>query len=153
MDNLNNYLGATERRPRVIRDCVDLIEDEVRKKSGLSGIAIKAAFATVKAVKPGFVAEAVDHLLDDFAKRLDPFYQSHKQSTSSARALPDYFTGKSGEIADALLGITDERAQRAKNAVVKKSYEKLRPSAKRHVEEAVPGIGRLVEKHTAKAAS
>jgi hypothetical protein len=154
---LTEHLGASERRPRVIQDCVFLIEEEVKRKSGLSGIAIKAAFATVKTVKPGFIAEAVDTLLDDFARRLDPFFQRHRSGTDAAaapgRALPDFFIGESAAIADALLGITDERAQRAKHAMVKKSYEKLRPSAKKHVEEAVPAIGRLIEKHTAQAVS
>jgi hypothetical protein len=148
---LLEYLGAKERRPRVIEDCVLLVEDEVQRKSGLTGLAIKAAFATVKAVKPGFIAEAVDHLLDDFARRLDPFYQSHQQA--GGRSLTDHFRGQSAAIAEALLGITDERAKRAKNAMVKKTYEKLRPSAKKHVEEAVPGIGRLIEKHTAQPIS
>lgn len=154
MSTLPEILTAPQKRPQVIQDCVHLIDDEVARKGGLSGIAIKAAFATVKAVKPGFIAESVDHMLDDFARRLDPFYQSAKQpeSNRAGRSLPDYFNSNTGAIADALLGITDERAQRAKNATIKKAYEKLRPSAKKHVEEAVPGIGRLVEKHTAAAA-
>jgi hypothetical protein len=140
-------LNTPGHRPQVIKDCVYLIEDEVKRKGGLTGIAIKAAFATVKAVKPGFIPEAVDHMLDDFATRLDPFYQSHQQA--GGRSLPDHLGGQSGAVADALLGITDDRAQKAKNPMVKKSYEKLRPSAKKHVEEAVPGIARLIEKHTA----
>lgn len=149
LPSLKDQLGAADRRSGVIKDCVNLIEDEVKRKGGLSGLAIKAAFATVKAVKPGFIAEAVDHMLDDFATRLDPFYQAHKQGGNAARPLPDYFVGEGGQIADALLGITDDRARRAHNALVKKSYEKLRPSAKKHVEEAIPGIGRLIEKNTA----
>jgi hypothetical protein len=140
-------LNAPGRRPRVIQDCVQLIEEEVKRKGGLTGIAIKAAFATVKAVKPGFIPEAVDHMLDDFAARLDPFYQSHQQA--GGRSFPDHLQGQSAQVADALLGITDDRARLAKNPLVKKSYEKLRPSAKKHVEEAVPGIARLIEKHTA----
>lgn len=147
MSTLLEKLSAPERRPRVIDDCVHLIEEEVKRKGGLSGMAIKAAFATVKAVKPGFLAESVDYLLDDFARRLEPFYASHKQA--GGRSMSDHFAGESTAIADALLGITDDRAQRAKNPMVKKTYDKLRPSAKKHVEEAVPGIGRLIEKHTA----
>ena len=144
-------IGASAKRKAVIGDCVLLIEDEVKKKGGISGAAIKLAFAAVKAVKPGFIAEAVDHLLDDFAGRLDPFYQAHVkgQGQGDARPLPSRFVEQSGAIAEALLGITDQRAQRAQNAMVKKSYEKLRPSAKKHVEEAVPGIANLLEKHTA----
>jgi hypothetical protein len=141
-------LSAPGRRKLVIDDCVLLIEEEVKKKGGISGVAIKMAFGVVKAVKPGFIAEAVDHLLDDFANRLDPFYQSYLQS-GGTRSLPSQFGEQSSPIAEALLGITDQRAQRAQNAAVKKSYEKLRPSAKKHVEEAVPGIARLIEKHTA----
>lgn len=119
------------------------------KKGGLSGLAIKGAFAIVKAVKPGFLVEAVDHLLDDFADRLDPFYQSQP----AGRLLPSHFSEHSSAIAEALLGITDERAKRAQNQTVKKAYEKLRPTAKKHVEEAVPGIARLIEKHGAQAAA
>lgn len=145
------YLAAPERRPHVIADCVHLIEEEVKRKSGLSGLAIKAAFATVNAVKPGYIAEVTDLLLDDFARRLDPFFQSQKQA--GGRSLPDHFSGERSAVADALLGITDERAARVSQGVVKKTYEKLRPSAKKHVEEAVPAIGRLVEKHTVQAAS
>lgn len=147
MSTLSEQLTAKDRRPRVLDDCVLLIDEEVKRKGGLSGAAIKIAFATVKAVKPGFIREAVDHMLDDFARRLEPFYASHAQA--GGRSMVDHFTGQGAAVAEALLGITDERARRANNATVKKAYEKLRPSAKKHVEEAVPGVARLVEKHTA----
>lgn len=147
---LVSRLTAPDRRRQVIADCVALIEEEVSRKGGFSGQVIKLGYATVKAVKPGFIAEAVDHLLDDFARRLEPFYQAHlkQRSQGSTRLLTDFLAGESGPVADALLGITDERAARAQGGVVKKSYEKLRPSAKKHVEEAVPGIARLIDKHT-----
>lgn len=151
MPTLVEKLTVPEKRKNVIGDCVALIDEEVKRKGGFSGAAIKLAFATVKAVKPGFLEEAVDHLLDDFARRLEPFYQSHAQAAPAQgvrQTLPAHFAAQSGAVADALLGITDERAARAKNQTVKKAYEKLRPSAKKHVEEAAPGIGRLVEKHT-----
>lgn len=147
---LVSRLTAPERRRQVIADCGVLIDEEVSRKGGFSGAAIKLGYSTVKAIKPGFVAEAVDHLLDDFARRLEPFYQAHlkQRSAGSTRSLPDFLSGESGAIADALLGITDERAARAQAGVVKKSYEKLRPTARKHVEEAVPGIARLIDKHT-----
>jgi hypothetical protein len=56
-------------------------------------------------------------------------------------------------VSEALLAITDGRAQRAKNQAVKGTYEKLRPTAKKHVEAAVPRIGRLVAKHASAAAA
>ena len=91
----------------------------------------------------------MDNLLDDFAARLDPFYQA----VPAGRSLPAHFVSQGSPIAEALLGITDERAQRAQNQTARKAYDKLRPTAKKHVEAAVPGIARLVEKHTAEAAA
>ena len=87
---LPEILTESTRRKSVIADCVLLIEEEVSKKGGLSGIAIKGAFAIVKAVKPGFIAEAVDHMLDDFSARLDPMYQAQRQAAgrSSRRTTP-----------------------------------------------------------------
>jgi hypothetical protein len=52
-----------------------------------------------------------------------------------------------GRVADQLLSITDGRAARAKNQLVKKTYEKLREGAKKHVEAAVPRLGDLFGRH------
>ena len=60
---------------------------------------------------------------------------------------------RAGQVADALLAISDERAARAKNQGAKKAYEKLRPSGKKHVETAVPRLGRLIAKYASAAAS
>ena len=54
-------------------------------------------------------------------------------------------------IADALLTISDERAARSTNGTLKKTYEKLRPTGKKHVEAAVPRVGRLIAKYTSAA--
>jgi hypothetical protein len=143
MGSLNELLGAPGARKQVIADCEKLIEEEVGSK-GLLGIPIKAAYAVVKAVKPGFVPEVVDHMLDDFAGRLDPLYQQAKSKNEPVSA---YFASRPGEVAESLLQITDARAQRANNQGLKTAYEKLRPTAKKHVEAAVPRIGRLIEKY------
>jgi hypothetical protein len=50
-------------------------------------------------------------------------------------------------VADALLSITDKKAERSKSGLVKSTYEKLRGSAKKNVEHAVPRLGKLVERH------
>jgi len=143
MSTLKDILTRPGIRPQVIADCERLIEEEVSSK-GLTGIPIKAAYAIVKAIKPGFVSEVIDHMLDDFSDRLDPVYQT---AVSKNEPVSAYFNSHSGEVAEALLAITDQRAQRAKNQAIKSTYEKLRPSAKKHVEAAVPRICRLVEKY------
>jgi hypothetical protein len=145
MSTLKEVLASPTARPQVIADCERVIEEEVDSK-GLVGLPIKAAYKIVKAIKPGFVSEVIDHMLDDFAERLDPLYQA---AVSRNEPVTAYFNARPGEVAEALLSITDQRAQRAKNQTLKSAYERLRSSAKKHVEAAVPRIARLVAKYTA----
>ena len=146
MADLKTVLTDPARREQVIRDAEGLIDSEVDSKGGLSGLAIKGALRLVKGARPGMIHDVVDGLLDDFAKRLDPYYQDHG-TKGAGRSLQDYLTGRKSEIADALLGITDDRARVTRHATLKKAYEGLRPQGKKHVEDAVPGIARLIDKH------
>lgn len=133
-------------RETVIKDCVGLIDNEVKDKGGLSGIAIKAAYGVVKAVKPGFVAEVVDGLLDEWTRKLEPFYQAW-QGAGSTGTFGDYVSdGRSDAVANALLEVTDKKAANSKNGTVRKMYEKMRGSAKENVVKALPRLGTVVEK-------
>jgi hypothetical protein len=137
-------LADKSKRPRLLSDCERLIDDEVRGKGGLSGLAIKGAYKVVCAIKPGLVREAMDGLLDDFVLRLEPFYEAHRKGGGEPKGFGDALSRQQGAVADALLGITDDRAKRAKNDTLKSAYGKLRPQAKKHVEEAVPRVGRTL---------
>jgi hypothetical protein len=150
MSTLKEILLVPGNRPKVVADCTTLVQEEVDSKGGLSGLAIKAAYAVVKAVKPGFIGEAIDHMLDDFVGKLEPFWADAQAKNDPVAAL---MNARAGEVADALLSISDARAARAKNAGVKKAYEKLRPTGKKHVEAAVPRLGRMIAKYTSAAAS
>ncbi|MBL8601022.1 MAG: hypothetical protein JNK72_03765 [Myxococcales bacterium] len=144
MADLKTVLTDPARRAEVIRDAERLLEDEVDRKSGLSGLAIKGAFKVVKGAKPGMVHDVIDGLLNDFAARLDPIYQAYLAQKGD---IVGYFTGRKGDVADALLGITDDRARTTRHTALKKAYESLRPQGKKNVEEAVAGIARLIDKH------
>lgn len=144
MADLKSILTDPARRQQVIKDAETLLDQEVAAKSGLSGFAIKAAFKVVKGMKPGMIPDVVDGLLDDFASRLDPIYQAHLTKGGS---IVDNFTARKGEVADALLGITDDRANRTRHSNLRSAYQQLRPTGKKNVEEAVAGIARLIDKH------
>jgi hypothetical protein len=148
MPNLNDILLVPGNRPKVVADCGKVIEEEVDSKGGLTGLAVKAAFAVVRAVKPGFVAEAVDHMLNDFVNRLEPFWADAQAKNEPIGAL---LNARAPQVADALLTISDDRAAKSTNNTLKKAYEKLRPTGKKHVEAAVPRIGRLIAKYTSSA--
>ncbi len=143
--SLADILLADSKKNAVIDDCVQLIDAEVGDKGGLSGLAIKAGYGVVKGVKPGFIRHAVSDMLPEFAKALDPLYEEAK---SKNRGVSDYLAENSSRVADALLTITDAKAQKSKSGAVKGTYEKLRGTAKKNVEQAVPRLGKMIERHS-----
>ena len=145
MPTLPEVLTSESNKGRVVEDCCALIDAEVKDKGGISGLAIKAGYGAVKGVKPGFVKNVVTDLLPEFARALDPIYQEAK---TKGRPVADFFAENSGRVAEALLAITDVKATKAKNSLVKGTYDKLRGSAKKNVEAAVPRLGKMVESHT-----
>jgi hypothetical protein len=144
MPNLPDVLLDESKRAAVVDDCVALIDAEVGDKGGLSGFAIKAGYGAVKGIKPGFIRQAVGDMLPEFAKALDPTFQDAKAQN---RSVSDYFSANAPRVADALLAITDARAEKVKSGVVKGTYDKLRGTAKKNVEAAVPRLGKMVEKY------
>jgi hypothetical protein len=144
MATLTEVLTSDAKKAAVVNDCCTLIDEEVADKGGLSGLAIKAGYGAVKGVKPGFVKNVVTDLLPEFAKVLEPVYADAKSANLPVSA---FFVSNSGRVADALLSITDAKAQKSKSGVVKGTYDKLRGTAKKNVEAAVPRLGKLIERH------
>ena len=139
------YLTPAQVRPVVVRDACTLIDKEVARTSGLSGLAIRSAYRVLMGVRPGMVASAVDGLLDPFADRLDPFYQ---QGLATGRPLAEILEQERLPMAEALLSITDQRAERTSQATLRRAYQGVRGAARGHVEAAAPGIAALIDSHT-----
>ena len=148
MTTLTQRLDTVERQD-VIEDSAKLIDDEVASKSGLSGMALKGGYKVVKKLKPNMIEEAIDHLLDDFSAALDPLYQDFLES-DDVETFEEYIQDHDGRAANDLLSITDERAEKSDHRVLKKTYQKLRGQAEKHVRQALPGVGRLIDKHAPK---
>ena len=140
---LSDVIMDPQKNPAVVSDCCTLVDEEVSSKGGLSGLAVKAGYAAVKGIKPGFIREVVEKLLKEFAEKLDPLWTEGKNSGNANKFLTD----NRARVADALLSVTDGKIKGAKSSVVRGTYEKLRGSAKKNVEEAVPRLARLLEKH------
>jgi hypothetical protein len=141
-------LSDASKRPAILSDCERVIEDEVKSKGGLSGVAIKGGYKVVKKVKPGIIREVMDGLLDDFVDRVEPFWVQHRDAgDGDPSKFGEHLRRHASEVADALLGITDDRAKRAKQRTLKGAYEKLRPQAKKHVQEAIPRVAGMLQRH------
>jgi hypothetical protein len=136
MPSLSDQILRPDAKPHVIDGCCKLIEREVSNKRGFSGAAVKAGFAVVTKVKPGFVREVVTALLPEFVESLDPLYE---ECASEAEVFARKVTSERSRAAEALLGVTDRRIGGARPAV-QRAYEKLRPNARENVEAAIPGL-------------
>lgn len=144
MASLKELLGTPPKREAVIQDACQVLDQEVADKGGISGLAIKGAYKLVQGIKPGFVRQVVDHLLDEFLSALDPLYQEALTKGQKAGA---YLVSNQARVADALLAVTDARAAASDGSTVKKAYEKLRPTAQKHVEAAAPRLAQMLERH------
>lgn len=142
--SLKDILLDPARRPAVIADLQTLVDAEVSDKNGVSGAVIKTGYATVKKVKPGVVTSAVERMLPEFSLALQPYYDEFRNTAGTDFGA--YLTGRT-DAADALLGVTDARADNTSSDALKKVYGKLRPHGQKNVEEALPRLGRLIEKH------
>lgn len=132
------------KRKAIVDDAAKLLDSEVADKRGFSGKAVKLGFRAVKGVSPGMIPMSIDALLDDFCVQVQPFWEEAQSKGVSARA---HFQAQSSTIAAALLSITDARAERSTQRVLKSAYSKLRGQAVKHITEAMPRLADLVERH------
>lgn len=147
MATLTEILLSDAARPAVEADCAALIESEVASKRGASGFVIKAGFKTVKAFKRNIVPDAVHHLLPDFVTQMEPFYAEHL--AAGGGDITAYAAANADRIAEALLSITDGRAETSKHKTLVKAYKKLRPKGLESVVAAMPAIGAMLAKNGA----
>jgi len=148
MGIVKETLLKEETRPKVVEDCVRLVDAEVAAKRGVTGFMIKGGYKTFKAIKPRIVRDAVELLLDDFVGIIDGHHEQYlAEHADRSPGFDSWAKRRDERIAEDLLGVTDRMMERSKKTAIKKIYSGLRGAAKRNVAEAVPAVGRLVIKH------
>lgn len=140
---LSNGLNDPNKKASVVADCVKLIDDQVATKGGLSGLGLKAAYGTVKGVKPNYIARAVEGLLPEVLSVIDPIWSEGTQKGDPV----GYLSQNQSRTADAILSITDAKIEKSNNGIVRGAYNKLRNSAKKDVEEAIPGLAKIIDNY------
>lgn len=143
MSSLPELLLDPSRREHAVTALAGTVDSEVARKSGITGMALKAAYKAVQKISPGLVRRAVNGMLPDAAEKLDPIWQER-----GAVPFAEYLPTRSDEAADALLSVSDERASRPDNATLAKVYNTVRPKAKSQVVDALPAIGRAIDSVT-----
>ncbi|MBD2413777.1 hypothetical protein FACHB389_31575 [Nostoc calcicola FACHB-389] len=128
----------------VVENCCNLIDAQVASKSGIGGMAIKAAFATLKGIKPGYITDVVESLLPQCLDAIDSIWSEGLQKGDPV----EYLVENRSRTADVLLSITDAIVEKSTRQIVRGTYNKLRGSAKQHVEEAVPDFAKVIYRYT-----
>jgi hypothetical protein len=140
---LSEELMNSVHKDLIVQDCCTMIDAQLASKSGMSGIALKAAFAALKGIQPGYIPTVIESLLPVCLTAIDPIWSEGVQEGEPVK----YLTANSSRTANALLGVTDARVKNTKRQIVRGTYEKLRNSAEKHVQEAVPDLAKLLGKY------
>ncbi|MFC9436796.1 DUF6918 family protein [Nocardia sp. NPDC057030] len=143
---LSESLLDDAKRPAFLADAVEVLDAEVSDKGGASGLAVKGGYAAVKKISPSIVPDGLESLAPKLVAQLDPFWQEFTAAGASGK-FGDLLVAKSDEVAEALLAVTDARAEASTRPALKKVYSSMRSSAKKNVIEALPRVGDLIQKH------
>lgn len=143
--SLSEKLLAKSTRPAVIDDLVDVVEQEVAAKKGLSGTALKAAYGAVRKVMPDLTKRGVSRMLPDAAVALDPYWEEFGNDGGDdfGRFLADRGT----EVSQALLAVSDRKVDATSRDVIKRAYKPVRGKAGDHVKAALPRLGAALQRH------
>lgn len=138
MPTLSQILLDPKHKDAIIADCVSRVEDRVAHSSGLKGLSLKAGLAAIKKVRPDAVPRAVTRFLPEFAAALDPLYERFRASgeTDFSR----YVKKHSAEAREALLSITDERAEANPGTPLASGYRRLRGVLANELEAMLPEL-------------
>lgn len=107
----------------------------------------KLVLSTVLKLKPDLLPTALARLFGEFLEALEPTYQAALATGQSLHKSLSAHPEQVDRVAEALLQVTDQRAQRSQNELLKKAYGKLRPSAKNRVISAVLPLAQVLDRH------
>ena len=142
MKSLTDILWSPFQRDAFAADLAALVEQHVKSRGGLRGVAVKTGFALLKSAKPDLLAGALRRNAAQFIAALEPLYESFRNSREADFSV--FLTQHAAEARDALLAVADARAAQSQNGALKAAYQKLRGSAVEEIEAAVPALGKLI---------
>lgn len=143
--SLSEKLLAKPVRKAVIADLVQVVDQEVAAKKGISGTAVKAGYAAGKKVMPDLPERAVRRMLPDFARAADPYWDAFQSSGGGDFGM--YLADRGPEVAEALLAVTDAKIATTSREPLKRAYKPLRGKAVEHVRAALPRLGTVLQKY------
>ena len=131
----------------VLTDGMRVLDEEIARRSGIGGMAIKGAYKVIKNIQGGRTLEkAVKVLMPEFIDKLDPYF-ARFQEEGTGKTWEEYLRPHYDSLADQLLAVTDQKIQATDNRAVRGTYDKLRPKARKEVIASLPALARMIEKY------
>ena len=132
-------------QPQVVTDIQALVDQELASKSGISATGIKVAYKGITAFAPGYYYGIIEKLLPGWVDQLQPFWEDFNASGGSE--FGDYLTKRAGEVAEALLAVTDAKGRESSRPTIVRMYNTVRGGATKHIEAALPNLGAMVQRY------
>lgn len=131
-------------RPAVVADLARVLDQEVQSTTGISGMAIKTAYAGATKARPDAVSRAIGKALPDLAGALEPHWAGFQ--ASGERDFGAYLSQRGDDVTDAILAVADARYAGSDGAAAR-TYRTLRGSAAARVRAALPRLGAALQRH------
>jgi len=129
----------------VVTELAAVLEQHLGAKRGISGMAMKLGFNTLRAAKPDIAQRAVRSLLPEVLTALSPLQADAQQQGSGDlnRLLREH----SREACERVLARLDARLATSHNATAKALYQRFRGSAAEELQALLPTLGTVLSKH------
>lgn len=122
-----------------------LLDSHLAAKRGVSGMAMKLAYSTVRSAKPDLPQRAVRSLLPELLAAVDPLHaELQKRPGTDLAAL---LLQHKRELGAALLARLDARLARSQNATGKALYQRFRSSAGDELQAVLPALAKTLARH------
>lgn len=128
-------------RPEVVKDFCDLTYAEV----GKLGFVLRNGFKAALKVRSDIVHETMIVLLPEMSEMFESFYAEHM--ACSEPNIKTYVLDNSERIIQAVLSVTDRRANASEWWALRKIYYGLRKFAESVLRNAIPGFIQVLEQH------
>jgi len=147
MKSLKEIIEDPNVSQSVLTDGLRVLDEEIAKRSGIGGMTIKGAYKVIKSIQGGRTLEkAVKILIPEFIDKLDPYF-ARFQEEGKGKTWEAYLRPHYDSLADDLLAVTDLKIKETDNRAIRKTYDKLRPKARKEVTASLPALARMIEKY------
>lgn len=143
MTTLRETLTSPQTKPAVVADLGGLIETEVSNLGGLTGVAVKAAYAAAKAKEPKIAQRAAGGYLGAFSDALDPFWTQFQGAGGGDFGA--YLQDNSAAVTAALEKAMD--AEAPSGGSQRAMYDRFKGQGVKVLSGALPQLGALIQKH------